>query len=341
MSATRVPTLSNRENHRLVSRIREVSGIDVKPPVEVVADTTDYMRIQRGQVIRVEGREFFVSGDVYEPRFGLEDQPKFWVKRAYDLASGRRVLMKLEFHEEFVAEVGPLHVPCFRSPEKEGRVLRLVAGDSRFMQGEMLIDSVGNHVRVIQWIEGRTLYNGMLELEMDHEEYYHTRLAPLLRKAAGSCEAIQMLHDHGLSHGDIRNDHILVDEETGEFRWIDFDLCQNLPGYDPGSFDVWSLGKVLQFVVGMGLTTFHELRACGRFPGELISDLQPEDAGALCSYRLMNLKKVYPYISDRLNAILMRFSVGAEDCYRTASELTRDLYEAIPEVPTDGPVRGL
>ena len=58
MSATRALTLDDRESQRLVSRIKEVSGIAVKPPVEVVTDTTDYMRIYRGQVIRVEGREF-------------------------------------------------------------------------------------------------------------------------------------------------------------------------------------------------------------------------------------------------------------------------------------------
>ena len=139
-----------------------------------------------------------------------------------------------------------------------------------------------------------------------------------------------MLHDNFLCHGDIRNDHILIDDETGEFRWIDFDLYQNFDG-----FDALSLGKVLQFVVGMGMNTFREIHTCGRFPTDTVSSLQPADACIFYSNRLMNLRKIYPYISKRLNDILMRFSVSAKNYYATVNELIQDLYEAVPEVLTD------
>ena len=326
----RMSKLSVQGSYRLISRIDEVSGIIIKPPVEVITDTTEFTRICRGQVIWLEGREFFVSGDVYESRFGLEDQPKFWVKRGYDLSSGRMVIIKLEFHEEFVKELRPLRIHCFRSPEKEGEVLRLIAGDQRFMQGEALIDDSGNIVRVIEFIRGKTLFDKINEIEIDHELYYHTRLAPMLYKIVGCCEAIQTLHDYDLCHGDIRNDHILIDGETGEFRWIDFDLCQNFTG-----FDVVSLGKVLQFVIGMGLNTFHEIGTSDRFSTGIVSSLRPEDASAFSTYRLMNLKKIYPYIDERLNSILMRFSVGADCCYGTVIELMNELREAIPGVPSN------
>ena len=328
--------LSGHNSSRLISRIKEVSGFAVEPPITQVTDTSDFMRIDSGQVIQLEGKEFFVSGQVYEPRFGLEDQPKFWVKRGYDLDSGHKVIIKLEFYEEFVARFGSFRIPCYRSPEKESEVLRLVAGDSRFMEGQRLIDDRGNNVRVLEFIRGKTLFNNILDMEIDHEEYYHTRLAPILKKLVSCLEAIQMLHDNDLSHGDIRNDHILIEDGTSEFRWIDFDLCQDVM-FDPygtfTAFDVWSFGNVLQFVIGMGFNTFRDIRSSGRFPTEIITRLKTTDASAFYHYRLMNLKKIYPYISERLNTILMRFSMGAEDYYWTATELRRDLYEAIPEIP--------
>jgi len=174
-------------------------------------------------------------------------------------------------------------------------------------------------------------------MEIDHEEYYHTRLAPILKKLVGCLEAIQILHDDDLSHGDIRNDHILIEEGTREFRWIDFDLCQDVM-FDPyktfTAFDVWSFGNVLQFVIGMGLTTFRDILDIGRFPTDIITSLNTTDAGAFYHYRLMNLKKIYPYISERLNTILMRFSMGTEDYYWTVTDLRRDLCEAILEIPS-------
>jgi hypothetical protein len=295
------------------------------------------MRIDRGQVIRLEDREFFISGQVYEPRFGLDDQPKFWVKRGYDLDSGHQVIIKLEFYEEFVAHFGSFRIPCYRSPEKESEVLRLVAGDSRFMQGQTLIDNYGNNVRVLEFIRGKTLFDQILEMEIDHEEYYHTLLAPLLQKLVGCLEAIQTLHDNDLSHGDIRNDHIIIEEETSDFRWIDFDRCEDVM-FDPyrtfTAFDVWSFGNVLQFVIGRGLTTFSDIRNSARFSTEIITSLKTTDAGAFYHHRLMNLKKIYPYISERLNTILMRFSMSTEDYYWTLTDLKRDLCEAIPEVPS-------
>jgi len=334
-----VVTQNGHDSSRLISRIYEVSGFTLKPPITLVTDTTEFMRIGHGHVILLEGREFFISGDVYEPRFGLDEQPKFWVKRGYDLDSGRRVIIKFEFYEESAAQFGSFRIPCYRSPEKEGEVLWLVEGDSRFMQGQKFIDDSSNNVRVIDFIHGKSLFETILDMEIDHEEYYYTCLGHLIKKLVGCFEAIQMLHDHDLYHGDIRNDHILIEEGTGEFRWIDFDLCQDVM-FDPysnfTSFDVWSFGNVLQFVVGMGLSTFHDIRTSGKLQADIISSLQPADAGAFHHHRLMNLKKIYPYISERLNAILMRFSMGAEDYYWTMSELMEDVCEAIPDVPGDG-----
>ncbi|UCC60549.1 MAG: hypothetical protein JSV02_01605, partial [Dehalococcoidia bacterium] len=284
----------------------------------------------------LEGREFFISGDVYEPRFGLDEQPKFWVKRGYDLDDGRRVIIKLEFYEESMARFGSFIIPCYRSPEKESEVLWLVEGDPRFMQGRKYVDDANNNVRIIDYIHGKSIFETILDLEVSHKEYYHTYLSPLLQKLMGCFEAIQMLHEHDLYHGDIRNDHIMIEDVTGEFRWIDFDLCQDVM-FDPysnfTSFDVWSFGNVLQFVVGMGLSTFHDIRTSGKIQADVVSKLRPVDASAFHNHRLMNLKKIYPYISERLNDVLLRFSIGTEDYYWTMSELMDDICRAIPDIP--------
>ncbi|MBT4510698.1 MAG: serine/threonine protein kinase [Chloroflexi bacterium] len=322
--------LNEQESSRIISRIKEISGIIPKSPIEVVTDTTQFTRIYQHQVIRLQGRDFFVRGDVYEPRFGMQDQPKFWVKRGHNLESGRMVIIKLEFHEEFTSNLGTVQVPCFRRPQKEADVMELVKGDRRFMQGETLFDDVGNCVRVIDYINGTTLYGKIYDMTIDHEEYYYTELSSILKKVAGCFEAIEMLHEHKLYHGDIRNDHILIDEQTGEYRWIDFDLCQNFE-----AFDVWRLGNVLQFVVGKGLNPLDQILRFGDFPDGVVESLGPADCGAYYTYRLMNLRKIYPYISENLNDILMRFSAGSEKRIRILSELVGDLYEAILTLPKD------
>lgn len=322
--------LDTQESADVIERIREIAQITPKAPIQVVTDTTQFTRIYQHQIIRLQGKDYFVRGDVYEPRFGMQDHPKFWVKRGYDLESGKMVIIKLEFHEEFTSDLGTVHVPCYRCAEKESEVMKLVKGDSRFMQGETLFDEVGNYVRVIEYINGATLYGKIYDMTIDHEEYYYQELTPILKKVAGCCDAIQMLHDHDLYHGDIRTDHIIIDEKTGEYRWIDFDLCQHLR-----TFDVWRLGNLLQYVIGKGLNPIDQIRRFGDFPDDVIDSLGAGDCGAYYTYRLMNLKKIHPYVSDDLNKILMHFAAGTDERYLSLSELVEDLYEAIYALPVD------
>jgi len=328
--------LSEQETQRLISRVSEISSnIVLKPPLQVFSDTTAYTKIYRGHIIRLGNKDFVVRGDVYEPRFGMKDQPKFWVKRVWDLESGRPMIMKLKFLEAFVTNIGEMRVPCFRSPEKEGAVLLLVQGDRRFMQGFTLFDDANNPIRLMDFIPGVTLYEKLYDWDIDHEEYYYRHLPAILRQLIPCLEAIEMLHMHHLCHGDIRNDHIIIDEDTGDYRWIDFDLQHDMAGCEVS--DVWGLGNVLQFVIGKGLNPFYSIRKSGKFTPEVVSSLELSDAGVFLSYRLMNLKKIYPYISPKLNDILMRFSIGAMRNYRTVSGLIGELQEAIGELPGDTP----
>ena len=286
---------------------------------EIFDDTTNFMYIDRGHIIELEGELFLVRGNEKEGRFGIDEQPKFWVKRAISLADGRKYVLKLVCQETFKIQIGPVQMTCTRSAEKEGRVLQLVRGDHRFMQGRTALDSHGNGVRVIDYINGTDLLSHICSIHMTHERYFRECLPSLLTRAIVAFQAIRFLNENGLCHGDIRNDHILVERETGEFRWIDFDLIQDFP-----DFDLWSLGNILHCLIGKGFVNFRDAL---RERPELSGRLDDADASAFFPHRVMNLKKVYPYLPGKLNDVLLHFSTGAGACYDSMGRLIEDLEE--------------
>jgi hypothetical protein len=303
----------------IVERVAHL-GLDPLPGRPTVFDdTTNYMYIDRGDVIDVGGELFLVRGHEKEGRFGIDDQPKFWVKRAILLADGQKHILKLTCRESFRIQVGTRQVVCSRSAEKEGQVLALVHGDSRFMQGHATRDARGNLVRTIRFIEGTDLLSHIAGLGMPHEEYFRDAFPSLLARTITAFEGIQFLNDHGLSHGDIRNDHILIERDTGAFRWIDFDLVEDFT-----LFDLWSLGNVLHCVVGKGFVTFRDAIDGRPDVGPSLSD---DDGSVFFGYRVMNLRKVYPWVPAKLNDVLLRFSRGASICYDSISQVVQDLRE--------------
>lgn len=282
-------------------------------------DTTNYMSIERGHVVGLGERYFLVRANEHEGRFGIEDQPKFWVKRALALDSGRTYILKLTCQERFNTHVGGHEVSCYRSAEKEAAVLDLVRGDRRFMQGHTVRDTRGNLVRVIEFIAGTDLLRYVRSLRGSHEEYSHKVLPGILARAAGSFAGIARLHDAGFCHGDIRNDHILIERETGAWQWIDFDLNEDSP-----EFDIWCAGNILHCAVARGFVTFHdaiEIRP------ELSGRFSHQDASALFPNRLMNLRELYGYIPQNLNDLLCRFSIGARVAYDRMSQIAEDTAE--------------
>jgi len=284
-------------------------------------DTSRYMSIERDHIVDLEGEAFLIRGNEREGRFGLDDQPKFWVKRALDLRSGEMHILKLVIQESFKVSVGAREVLCVRSAEKESKVLNLVRGDARFMQGRTVCDARGNPVRVIDFIRGNDLLTHLDALRVPHEEYCRTLLPAVLAKVADSISALARLHDAGLCHGDIRNDHILVERETGAYKWIDFDLDQGFP-----DFDVWSVGNILHYVVAKGFLTFRGVLSA--WP-ELSGKLTHDDASVFFPHRVMNLRKVYPYLPEKLNRVLLRFSFGAGAGYDRIAQITNDLGEGV------------
>lgn len=312
---------------RIKERAEELLGRSIESP-RIVEDTSQFMELGMGDVLLLEGRHFVLRGLTYEGRFGLDEQPKHWVRTGFDLADGSAKIIKMVFFEEFDLPVGQLMIHCFRSPRKEQRVLDTVRGHPLFMQGETLFDLAGNPVRVIDRIRGQSLHHHLGDQAMDHAEYFRGQLPDMLERFVAMVEAIGFLHSHQLVHGDIRRDHIFLDKDSGLWRWIDFDYNYNLP-QNPFGLDLFGLGNVLCYLVGQGIPTLHQLN---KDRPEALDRLDTGDLSLVIPNRVFNLKKLYPYIPESLNRVLMHFAAAAPVFYEQVAEFLADLRQAAGEV---------
>lgn len=287
---------------------------------EIHTDTSQFMAIGAGDVIRLADRYFLVLRDEAERRFGLED-PKFWVKRCRDLETGERKILKLVFHESFPMTIGSMTVTCTRSPRKESRILDLVHGDPRFMQGVTLPDDHDNPVRILDVVSGKRLDDRIEALDMPHEAYFRELFPNILSRFIEACQAIAWLHRQGEKHGDIRRDHLYVDYDTGRYCWIDFDYTFDFRE-SPFGLDLFGLGNILQYICGMGVHTVQSVRP------EIAAAITPEDCSVMFGNRIVNLQKLFPYIPNELSNVLRRFSLAANVYYDNSEDLIRDLEQA-------------
>ncbi|UZP65892.1 serine/threonine protein kinase [Desulfovibrio mangrovi] len=292
----------------------------------LVTDTTQFMSIDYGNVIRLNDMHYMVYKNEAERRFGLED-PKYWVKRCHELETGQRKILKLEFFETFPVQVGRFSVECYRSPDKESRILEIVRDDERFMQGVTVKDAAGRNVRILEIVNGRRLDVTVDRIDLDHQTYFRERLPGLLRKYLEAIRAIGMLHQHGERHGDIRRDHLYMEFGTEHLRWIDFDYTFH--SYEhPFGLDLFGLGNILVFLVGKANITVQSIESMG-FAEQLQGKLSTEDLSIVIPNRIVNLRKIYPYIPEALNNVLMHFSNSAEIFYNTTDDLLADLVPCI------------
>ena len=310
----------------LLERVREVTGRNISTPPVVREISTDYMSLIPGMVLRLGESDYLLTGEATEGRFGIDDQPKFWVKYAFDLESGWKKIIKLVFQEEFKARVGPFLIRARRNPDKEAAILETVRDHPGFMQGRRVLDRAGNLVRVIDRISGRSLYTRIMALDLDHETYFHEVLPGVLTNLLEAFRALNFLHQEGFQHGDVRTDHLFVESATGRYVWIDFDYEVSHSDYD-----LWSLGNVLCFLVGKGNHHPNEV-VCkpGNYPNPLCGqELTNDDLLLSGQNRVANLAKLFPYIPLDLNRILMRFSAGTEAFYGSVEELVKDLEKVV------------
>lgn len=293
-----------------------------------IKDTADFFRVDYDDVVVLNSVPYIVRNNEREGRFGLDDEPKFWVKRAINLLTGETNILKWVFKEQFSAMVGSLVFECVRSPQKEARILELVRGRDDFMQGTTVPDSTGNPLRILDYIRGRTISQITLSLGKDHEDFFRHHYPALLDEFIRIVKGIRFLHESGEKHGDIRRDHIIKDESTGRYRWIDFDVNYR-HGENRFGYDLFGLGNVFMYITGRGDITTHQLLS---EDPDTLARLSADDVNIIFHNRVANLRKVYPYIPEKLNRVLMHFSRGARVFYDNTDELLDDLGEAREEL---------
>jgi hypothetical protein len=293
-----------------------------------IKDTSDFFHVDYDDVVVLKGVPFFVRNNEREGRFGLDDEPKFWVKRSINLLTGETKILKWVFKEQFNVTIGTLVFECVRSPHKEARILELVRGRDDFMQGRTVPDSAGNPLRILDYIHGRTIAQNTLSLGRDHEDFFYHYYPALLDEYIGMVKAIRFLHESGEKHGDVRRDHVIKDEATGRYRWIDFDFNYR-HGENRFGYDLFGLGNILIYITGRGDIITHRLL---QDDPEALARLSWDDVNMVFHNRVANLRKVYPYIPNALNRVLMHFSSGAKVFYETTNELLDDLGEARQEL---------
>jgi len=294
-----------------------------RPPPErinIFESIHSFVSIDTGNILRIEGNDYLVFGHTREGRFGLDEEPKLWVKITIDLTTGQKKIVKMLFNESFHRKIGNISIYQKRNPEKEVRILELMHGHANFMQGRAAFDVSGNMVRVIDFISGPSLYEYLRGLNMPHKEYYMKKLFGIMKSIIKGIEAIDQLHQHGLHHGDIRADHLMLEDGTGTYRWIDFDYDVDFPGYD-----LLCLGNVLLQVVGKGRHSIHDIRSQPSNYPHFKDRLTGSDMSMMYRHRIANLRELFPYISIDLNNILMRFSAGSKEIYHDVKSLLFDL----------------
>ncbi len=325
-----LPVMIFEEEKELKARIMESTGRNIRGPVKISSDTTDFMRVEPEMVLRLEGNDYFIRSNATEGRFGIDEQPKFWVKYAIDLETGEKKVLKLVFYEDYASRIGPFLLRAHRDPEKESNVLDSVREHPHFMQGRTIRDQAGNLIRVINFVRGKSLYKYLPQIKSDHETYFFEMMPAILTKLLDAFKAMAFLMSLNKQHGDIRSDHLIIDADTGRYVWIDFDFKVSHSDYD-----LWCLGNVFTYVIGKGNHMIRDVQLNPTaYPG--IHDsifLAPEDSLFVSKGQIANLGKLYPYIPEKINNILANFSIGTDYFYEDINILLDHLHEALNVLP--------
>jgi hypothetical protein len=314
-------------NRKDIDDILIETGRKAVKDYKIADDTTNFMGLDYGDVMLLDEKPYFILRNEVETGFGQDGDPKFWVKRVIDLKTGQKKIIKLVFHEEFIQNIGEVSIRFFRSPKKEAKVLDVVNGHGHFMQGLSVTDTKNNNVRIIDFISGASINSLTSKIPLSHKDYFFQKLPQVLPQICDCIESLCYIHSKDLVHGDVRWDHIYFDREAKNYKWIDFDYNYLFPE-NPYGADLYGVGKILANILGKGSYIYYDLKANPQFQNA-ISNLVIEDFSLLEQNRLINLKKIFPYLPDDFNNILLRFSGHASLFYNTVGEVISDVRAAI------------
>ena len=81
---------------------------------------------------------------------------------------------------------------------------------------------------------------------------------------------------------------------------------------------------ILLFLIGKTVYTPLTLTELG-LADKLCEPLEPQDFGLIHKNRIVNLRKLFPYVPEALNQVLMHFGAGTEVFYESVDELLAGL----------------
>jgi hypothetical protein len=320
----------NHMDEKKIIDFLKLRSLPIPSALNIVEDTTKFMSIDRSDVLLLDNTPYFVKSNEKEIGFGMDGEPKYWVKRALNLNSGELQIIKLVFHEKFSQKVGDFIIRFFRNPEKESAVLEAVKNHPDFMHGFTVKDIGGNAVRIIEYIPGMTLNRLVVSIRKPHIRYIHENLPKILSDVCRCFSSLGWLHEHGLVHGDVRWDHLIRDKSMDRLRWIVFDYDYYFPE-NPFGVDLFGIGKILAYVIGKGPYIFSDIKYNPDF-SDVLDLLTIEDFSLIQKNLLMNLSRLFPYLPRRLNNILLMFSGYTTVFYDSAQQVVEDLSDAIRDL---------
>jgi len=107
----------------------------------------------------------------------------------------------------------------------------------RFMRGAEILSKIGDHARIVGYVEHGTV-KGQPYLLMDYVEAsnlkeLHARLDPVLVDNVAQilidmAEGLEHMHDNGFMHLDFKPENVLV-TRNANVRLVDFDLARPIP----------------------------------------------------------------------------------------------------------------
>ena len=81
--------------------------------------------------------------------------------------------------------------------------------------------------------------------------------------------------------------------------------------------------------MGKGIRAFYQVLKDERFPEGVRESLRADDGSAFYEYRIMNLKKLYPYIPPKLNDLLLHFTIRPSAYYTDISQFVDEYHEML------------
>lgn len=145
----------------------------------------------------------------------------------------------------------------------------------KLLQNERSADYLVPWIKIHSVMKIRILEMPYVGDSLEKDGCLRIETLPLLKLVYSIAEAVRHIHSLGVAHLDIKPDNIVLDRHSWDARLIDFDhascaemtsgyrgtvgwsapeICDNNTRYDGKRADIWSLGKVILWVLDRNLT---------------------------------------------------------------------------------------